>query len=260
MGGQRVRRRERFVVASILLSIGLFIVQLVDLDYRVWAVVGLGFVSYFLSAWALLEDLQPFEWFTVLPFPVMYAISVGFFYFLLPTNVVTRLMVLTIFGVGMYALYLTSNIFSVAKGKSIQLIHAAHAIGLLFTLFTSLLLTNTVFSLHLPFYMNGLMVGAIHFPLIMMSLWSVNLEQKVTKEIISLSSLFTLILVELAVVLSFYPISVWNLALLMMAVLYIGLGILQNYLRGILFSNAIREYSLVAGLVGAIFLMLFPLK
>lgn len=255
-----MRRRERFVIVSILLSLGLFIVQLVDLDYRVWAVVGLGFVSYFLSAWALMEDLQPFEWFTVLPFPMMYAISVGFFYFLLPTNILSKMMVLTIFGVGMYALYLTSNIFSVAKGKSIQLIHAAHAVGLLFTLFTSLLLTNTVFSLRMPFYMNGLMVGAIHFPLIMMSLWSVNLEQRISKEILGYSLLLTLILVELAIGLSFLPISVWNLALLTMAILYIGLGILQNYLRGILFSNAIREYSLVAGLVGAIFLMLFPLK
>lgn len=255
-----MRRRERFVVASIILSLGLFIVQLVDLEFRVWAVVALGFVSYLLSAWALFEDLQPFEWFTVLPFPVFYAISVGFFYFLLPTNFVSRLLVLTIFGVGMYALFLTSNIFSVAKGKAIQLIHAAHAIGLLFTLFTSLLLTNTVFSLHLPFYFNGLAVAMIHFPLILMSLWSVKLEQKVSKETLVLSGMLTLILTELVVGLSFYPISVWNQALLTMAVLYIGLGVLQNYLRGILFSNAIREYSLVAGLVGFIFLMLFPLK
>ncbi|MCL4208555.1 hypothetical protein KJZ63_02895 [Patescibacteria group bacterium] len=255
-----MRRRERFVVASIILSLGLFIVQLVDLEYRVWAVVALGFVSYLLSAWALFEDLQPFEWFTVLPFPVFYAISVGFFYFLLPTNFLSRLLVLTIFGVGMYALFLTSNIFSVAKGKAIQLIHAAHAIGLLFTLFTSLLLTNTVFSLHLPFYLNGLAVAAIHFPLVLMSLWSVKLEQKVSRETLVLSGMLTLILTELVVGLSFYPISVWNQALLTMAVLYIGLGVLQNYLRGILFSNAIREYSLVAGLVGFIFLMLFPLK
>lgn len=255
-----MRRRERFVVASIFLSLGLFIVQLVDLEYRVWAVVALGFVSYLLSAWALFEDLQPFEWFTVLPFPVFYAISVGFFYFLLPTNFVSRLLVLTIFGVGMYALFLTSNIFSVAKGKAIQLIHAAHAVGLLFTLFTSLLLTNTVFSLHLPFYLNGLAVACIHFPLILMSLWSVKLEQKISREILVLSGMLTLILTELGIGLSFYPISIWNMALLTMAILYIGLGILQNYLRGILFSNAIREYSLVAGLVGFIFLMLFPLK
>lgn len=255
-----MRRRERFVVASIILSLGLFFVQLVDVEYRVWAVVALGFVSYLLSAWALFEDLQPFEWFTVLPFPVFYAISVGFFYFLLPTNFVSQMLVLTIFGVGMYALFLTSNIFSVAKGKAIQLIHAAHAIGLLFTLFTSLLLTNTVFSLHLPFYLNGLAVAVIHFPLVLMSLWSVKLEQRVSRETLVLTGMLTLILTELAIGLSFYPISVWNQALLTMAVLYIGLGILQNYLRGILFSNAIREYSLVAGLVAFIFMMLFPLK
>lgn len=255
-----MRRRERFVLASILLSLGLFIVQLVDLEFRIWGVVALGFVSYLLSAWALNEDLQPFEWFTILPLPVFYAISVGFFYFLLPTNFVSRLLVLTVFGVGMYALFLTANIFSVAKGKAIQLIHAAHAIGLLFTLLISLLLNNVVFSLHLPFYVNGLAVALIHFPLILMSLWSVKLEQRVSRETLVLTGMLTLILTELAIGLSFFPISIWNLALLTMAVLYIGVGILQNYLRGILFSNAIREYSLVAGLVGVIFLMLFPLK
>lgn len=255
-----MRRREKFVITSILLSLGLLGVQFVNLDYRIWAVFLLGVVSYFLSAWALFEDLQPFEWLTILPFPVLYAVAVGFFYFLLPANIVSRFAVLALFGVGMYALFLTSNIFSVAKGKTIQLIHAAHAIGLLFTLLTSLLLTNTVYSLHLSFYVNGALLGLIHFPLILMSLWSVNLEQKIDKEVISLTILLTMIIMELGVGLSFYPISVWNLALLTMAVLYIGLGILQNYLRGILFSSAVREYSLVATLIGFIFLMLFPLK
>jgi hypothetical protein len=255
-----VRRREKFVITSILLSLGLLGVQFVDLDYRIWAVFGLGIISYFLSAWALFDDLQPFEWLTILPFPVLYAVSIGFFYFLLPANIVSRFVVLALFGVGMYALFLTSNIFSVAKGKTIQLIHAAHAIGLLFTLLTSLLLTNTIYSLRLPFYANGALLGLVHFPLILMSLWSVNLEQKIGKEVISLTILLTMIVTELGIALSFYPISVWNLALLTMAILYIGLGILQNYLRGILFSSAVREYSLVATLVGFIFLMLFPLK
>lgn len=255
-----MRRRERFVVTSIVLSLGLLGVQLVGVDYRVWALVVLGFISYFLSAWALFEDLQPFEWLTILPLPVLYAVSVGFFYFLLPSNIVSRFFVLSLFGVGMYGLFLTSNIYSVAKGKAIQLIHAAHAVGLLFTLLTSLLLSNTVFSLRLPFYSVGALIGLIHFPLVLMSLWAVNLEQKISKELLSLSLILTLILVEVSVALTFFPISIWNQALLTMAVLYIGIGILQNYLRGILFSSAIREYSLVAGLVGFIFLMLFPLK
>jgi len=99
-----------------------------------------------------------------------------------------------------------------------------------------------------------------YLPLILMSLWSIRIEQKLGREVLTLSLLLTLILAELAALLSLIPISIWNVALLLMAVLYIGLGILHNHLRGILFQKAMVEYSLVAGLVAVIFFLIFPLK
>lgn len=257
---KRMRRREKFVIASILLSLALLATQVIPLEFRYFGVGGLTVLSYFVAAWALSDDLQAFEWTTILPLPTLYAAGVGLFYFLLPENIVTRLFIMALFGIGMYGLFLTANIYSVAKGRSIQLIHAAHAIGLLFTLLTSLLFTNTIFSLRLPFYLIVPLVGMVHFPLISMSLWAVNLEQRVTSQILTLSSVLTLLMMELALALSLYPFSVWNQALLLMAALYIGLGIAHNFLRGVLFSNTIREYSLVASLVVIIFFLLFPLK
>ncbi len=209
-----MRRREKFVVASILLSFGLLGVQYVSLEARYWAVGILLVVSYFMSAWALSDDLQFHEWLTVVPFPALYAVSVSLFYFLLPEGIVSQFILLAVFGVGMYALFLTSNIYSVAKGRTIQLLHAAHAIGLLFTLMTSLLFTNTIFGLRLPFYLNGFLAGLVHFPLILMSLWSVKLENRISGEIMALSGVLTLFLIELTMILSFYPLSVWNITLL----------------------------------------------
>jgi hypothetical protein len=255
-----MRRREKFVITSILLTLALLGVQLVALEYKYFAVLGMGVLSYFMSAWALSDDLQRFEWAVILPLPTLYAVAVGLFYFLLPGNIVSRFIILGVFGVGTYALYLTSNIYSVAKGRSIQLLHAAHAVGLLFTLITSIFFTNTIFSLRLPFYLNGLLIGVTHFPIALMSLWSVKLEQKITREVLLFSGLVTLILMEFAIGLSFMPYSDWNRSLFLMALLYIGLGILHNFLRGILFENTLREYSLVAGLVGFVFLLLFPMK
>lgn len=255
-----MRRREKFVIASILLSIGLLGVQLVPLDFRYLAVLGLGLCSYFISAWALADDLRKFEWVTILPFPTLYASAIGLFYFLLPENILSRFLILAVFGVGMYALFLTSNIFSVAKGRTIQLLHAAHAVGLLFTLITSLFFTNTIFSLRLPFYLNGLLVGATHFPLILMSLWSVELEQRINQNVVTFSLATTLILIEISTILSFFPISTWNYSLLIMSLLYVALGILHNFLRGILFENTMREYSLVAIFIGIVFALIFPWK
>jgi hypothetical protein len=255
-----MRRREKFVIASALLSLGLFVVQYIPLEFRYLAVGIFGVLTYIVSAWALADDLQKLEWLTIVPFPSLYAIGVGLFYFLLPTSILSKVFVLVLFGLGMYALFLTSNIFSVAKERTIQLLHAAHAIGLLFTLLTSLLFTNTLFSLRLPFFMVGLGIGIVHFPLILMSLWSIGLEKVVRREIVGLAGLLTLLLMEIGIALSFYPLSVWNNALFIMTWAYIGLGIVHNFLRGRLFSKTMTEYSLVAGFVCVVFAILFPLK
>lgn len=255
-----MRRREKFVLSAIVLSLGLLSVQYISLEWRFIGVLIFTMVSYFVSAWALSDDLQKFEWLTILPLPALYAGAVGAFYFLLPISILSRIFNLVLFGVGMYALYLTSNIYSVAKGRTIQLLHAAHAIGLLFTLLTSLLFLNTVFSQHLAFYLNALLVGILHFPLIFLFLWSVNLEQKIDRQIIHLSWMLTLFLVELAIIFSFFPFSVWNIALLIMTFLYIGLGILQSHLQNRLFQNTLNEYSWVAVFLCIVFLILLPWK
>lgn len=255
-----MRRREKFVFSAIFLSLGLLAVQYVSLEYRYAAVALLSLVSYFVSAWALSDDLQAHEWLTIVPLPGLYSMSVGLFYFLLPESFISRAVILGLFGVGMYGLYLTSNIFSVAKGRTIQLLYAAHAIGLLFSILTSLLFLNTIFSLKLAWYLNGILVGVSHFLLILISLWSVNLEARVSKLVVLLSLLLTVIMAELAVVFSFLPFSVWHSTLFLMSFLYISLGILHNYLRNRLFKNTLTEYIVVLGFVGLLFLVFFPLK
>ncbi len=248
------------MISSILLSLGLLGVQYVPLEFRYWAVGLLSLITYLVSSWALSDDLQRYELLTIVPLPALYSAGVGLFYFLLPENLVNRVFVLILFGIGMYALYLTSNILSVAKGRSIQLLHAAHAVGLFFTLITSILFLNTIFSLKMMFYWNGLFVGLTHLPLIFLSMWSINLEPRISKEMMILSLMLAGILAQLAVILSFFPFSVWHYALFIMSTLYIGLGILHNYLKGRLFANTLTEFSLVAGFVGMMFLLLFPGK
>ena len=255
-----MRRREKFVIAAILLSFGLLGVQLTALDFRYWAVLAFTLATYLVSSWALSDDLQRHERFTIVPFPALYAASISLFYFLLPPNLLSRVLLLVFFGVGMYALYLSANIFSVAKGRTIQLIHAAQAISLIITLVTSLLLSNTIFSLKFPFYLNGLFIGLVHFPLIFTSLWSVNLEQTIQKETMQLSVVLALVLLQFGCIISFFPLTVWYSSLFVMSLLYIGLGILQSALKGRLFSRTLTEYSLVALFIGVVFMLVVPFK
>jgi hypothetical protein len=255
-----MRRREKFVISAAILSFGLFVLQYVNLDWRYLAVGVFMVLTYLGSAWALAEDLQPYEWLTILPQPALYAGAVGLFYFLLPASLASQLIILAVFGVGMYGLYLTANIFSVAKGRTIQLLYAAHAIGLFFTLLTSLLFTNTIFSLKLPFYGTTALVAAAHFLLIMMSLWSVRLENFVSREVWILSGVVTAILAEFTVLFSLLPMPVWNIALFTMTLVYLALSVLHNLLKGRLFRSTVQEYSLVAILLGVLLVILFPWK
>jgi len=232
----------------------------VPLTWRYLGIAIFALFSYLVSAWALNDDLQVYEWLTIVPFPTLFATATALFYFLLPEGWSSRLILMGVFGIGVYALYLTSNILSVAKGRTIQLLYAAHAVGLFFTMFTSLLLTNTIFSLRLPFYWNAALIGLSHFMLVMMSLWSVNLEPKVNKEVFSLSAFFTLVLAEFALVFSFLPMQVWHVSLFMMSLVYVGLSLFQNLLRGRLFKNTIREYTLVGILMLILFVLMFPGK
>lgn len=255
-----MRRREKFVISSVLLSIGLLLVQWTALDYRYLAVGVFTLVSYLFSTWALSDDLQFHERLTIVPLPAMYSLATSLFYYLLPDSILSQVAILVLFGIGMYALYLTSNIFSVAKGRTIQLMHAAHAVGLLFTLITSLLLSNTIFSLRLPFYFTVLLIGLAHFPLIFMSLWVVRLENEVSERISVLAGVLTVGVMEITLALMFVPLSVWYNSLFVMSTLYIGLGIFHNHLKGRLFDRTMKEYALVATFVAVIYLFVFPLK
>ena len=144
-----MRRRERFILLAILLSACLYVIQLVPVEWRFLAVGGFGALTYFLSALGLKDDLQFHEWFTILPFPATYSVAMGSFYFLLPDSFFSKIAILVVFGLGMYAIFLTCNIFSVSKERSIQLHNAAKTIALFITMLTSLFLMNTLFSLQL---------------------------------------------------------------------------------------------------------------
>ncbi len=255
-----MRKREKFVFLAIILGILLWLIQLTPLEWRYFAIVAFGIITYFLSAFALRDDLQPREWLLLLPLPTIYSLTIGSFYFLLPSNFWVMIIILGLFVLGAYSLFLTSNIFSIAKGRTIQLLNAAQAIALFFTILISLLGIQIIFSFNLPFYFNFLAIFALHFPLTLTATWSINLEDKISPEIWQLSFFTAFIIAELALILSFVPMPIWNIALLIMASFYLILGIIQNYLKEKLFKRAIQEYLLLAIFIIIMFIIFLPGK
>lgn len=237
-------KRKKFVIASFLLSLGLLSTQFVTVEfvYRYLAILGLFIVGYLISAWALFEDLKGVEWLVLVPMPGIFAASVALFYFLLPSAMWSRAIIFLLFGLGAYALYLTSNIYSVAAIRTIQLLRAAHAVGFLLILITSLLLYNSIFSFRFPFYVNWLMVFVVTVPLMVNGLWSIKLEPTLSKKILGYSFASALVMSELAVALSFWPVSVWIASLFLVAGVYVMLGLLQHHMQDRLFRKTFRDY------------------
>lgn len=235
-------KRRKFILSSLLLSLGLLAIQYVALEYRFVAVFAFFVVSFLVSSLALLDDLKGIEWFTIVPFPALYSASVALFYFLLPSGFGARVFILSIFGLGMYAIYLTCNIFSVAAVRTIQLLRAAHAVGYLLTLVTLLLFYNTIFSLRLPFWWNGLLSGIVTFPLVLSSLWSIKLNKTIEVSLWEKVGLLSFALVQVGFALSLLPFSVWVASILLVTVVYVGLGVLQHELSDRLFEQTLQEY------------------
>ncbi|KKS79031.1 MAG: hypothetical protein UV54_C0044G0020 [Candidatus Beckwithbacteria bacterium GW2011_GWA2_43_10] len=246
----------KLVIVAVALSLGLLGIQSIDVDARYQAIGLLAGVAYGLSAWALFGDLKKTEWLTVLILPVLYPVAVALFYFLLPVRLLSRILILSIFGIGMYALLLTENIFSVAAIRTIQLLRAAHAVGFLLTLLVAFFLWDTLFSFRLAPWWNALGVGITSLPLILQGLWSVNLEDKISQEVVNNSLGLSWGLTSLALMISFWPVTITIASLFLVTALYVGLGLVQNRMTGRLFKKTVTEYLWVSGLVvGLTFLL-----
>ncbi|PWU23094.1 hypothetical protein C5B42_04180 [Candidatus Cerribacteria bacterium 'Amazon FNV 2010 28 9'] len=255
-----MRKREKFIISSTLLAIGLFATQVLSIDIRPFAIALFTFATYIMSAWALSTNINGIEWITVLPFPTMYALAVSLFYFLLPENFLSRIAVVGLFGIGMYALLLTSNIYAIGRVKTIQLLRAAHAVGSVFLLLMAIFFFNFIFSLQLHPLVNMLLSGLVTFPLMLCSTWSLELEPKFTRRLYLVPLMFSFIIAQCALAISFLPVGLWSVSLFLTALLYVGFGLIQHYIEGRLFRRTTQEYLMLAVFVTISFLLLIHWK
>lgn len=244
-----INKRQKIVLASILLTIGLVSTQLVDFNLRFRFIAGLGILSYILSLWALWEGLNLTKAVVLMILPTFYTLAVASFYFLLPVRWLTRLPVAFVFGLTFYLLLLSQNVFNVASIRTIPLYRAASTAAFLFTLLSAFFIFNVVYAFKLIFLWNGLAVSLISFPLILQVLWSIQMEDRVSTPIFIQSFILSLIMGELALVLSFWPAQtvIWSLAL--SSGMYVLLGLTTNELRGRVNKRVVWEYIGIGALV-----------
>jgi len=246
-------KRQQFVLGTLLLTTTLLLTQIVPSDYRYAFVIFLSMLTFFVSAFCLREDLNGIEWVTLLTLPTLYSMAVGLFYFLLPVRWLTRIPVATLYALGLYAILLTENIYNVAANRTIALLRAAHSIGFLLTFVTYFLLVQTVLAFRFGPITNALLVGLVSGLLIFQSLWSMDLEQSISRRVRVITIVLTVVCIELAFVLSFWPSQPMMTALFISSVFYSLVGMSQQYVVDKMYKKTVIEFFVVSFVVFCIF-------
>lgn len=244
-----ITKRQKIIITATLLTIGLISTQLVDFNLRFKFIAGMGITAYILSLWALWEGINPTKAIILMVLPVFYTLAVSSFYFLLPVRWLTRAPVALAFGLSFYLLLLSQNVYNVASIRTIPLYRAASTASFLFTLLSAFFLFNVVFALRLSFLWNGLIVGLISLLLILQVLWAIKMEDRVAASNLVQSFILSLILGELALSFSFWPMVtvIWSLSL--SSAMYVLLGLTTHLLRDRVTRRMVWEYLIIGAVV-----------
>ncbi len=242
-------KRKRFLITSAILSLGFTGVQVLEEDYRFVAIAALSLLTLMLFFWSLREGLGLNMTLLALALPFLFTIGVGLFWFLLPANMFTRIPVLLFYGFGIYALCLTTNIYTVSTIRTIALLRAARGVGFVLTLVTAFLLYDTILSLRISILLTTPLMTIVSLPLFLQGFWAIPLATKLSAQVSQMAFVSSLIVGEVTAILYFWPVTVVVGSLFLSVTVYFLLGLGQARLEARLFKTTVREYVLVGALV-----------
>lgn len=238
-------KRQRFILTSILSSLGFIGIQALTDQYRLIGIVGLGLCTIALLGWSIRESLGKDMTLLSLVLPFFFTCGVGLFWFLLPTTVFARIPIVILYGIGLYALCLTSNVYTVSTIRTIALLRAARGVGFILTLLTFFLVYDTIVSFRWPIYVNSPVVALVSFPLFFQGFWSISLDRVFSSEVFKYSLVSAISIAQLSLALFFWPVTVVVGSLFLTVFCYMLLGMGQSKLEGRLFFQTVRDYLTV---------------
>ena len=244
-GVSNFTKRERLVAGVAILSIGLFISEYILGKSGIFMVFVLSLLADFFLFLALYEDLKENFYPQIFILPFFYSLAFGLFYLLVPIRFLTRIVITSIYGVGLYSLFLSQNIFTVSSIRTIALLSSARTVSFAITLLTYFFLSNVVFSLHSNILITDLLIFAFSFPIILASLWNYTLEKSLKSNFIWTASLTGLI-IESASILWFWPSTPTLISLFLTGIFYTLVGLSQAWFEKRLFRGVIVEYFWVS--------------
>lgn len=251
----RIEKRTRLVISAIILTFSLLVATFFRFDQTLIFTPLLFLLTYFLTYFALLEEIEKIEWFSLFLMPIALTLAFYFFYFLVPVRWLTRLPFIIIYAISIYALLLTANIFNVRVEKSLQLYRAAFSVNFFYQLLVLFLFFNITFSYHPNFIINWLIVTGMCTIMALQLYWGLVTKIEIDRDLFKYALLTGIAIGQLALVLSFVPVKGTVMASFLSASYYCLGAVIYSYLDQRLFTETIREYLFVWGFVLAITLL-----
>lgn len=248
-----IGKRQKFIIIVFSSCLILFLVEQMLGKSGLYITFFLAFFTAILLFLSVYKDLKNNFSPQIFILPFFYSLSFGLFYFLVPARFLTRVIMTSLYALGLYSLLLTVNIFIVSSIRTIALASSARTVSFIITLLSYFFLANVAFSMHLNIFFTLMLVFAFSFPLILQSLWTYGLDSKFFSHL-TWAACLTICLTEVTFVLWFWPILPTIMALFLTGFFYIVVGLSQVWIEKRLFKSIMWEYIWVGVLVFLIFI------
>ena len=243
-----IDKRQKFVIAIALLSLGLFLGEFQFNRFGIAVACILAVFTNIFLWWAIHKDAVENKSFYIFILPFFYSLAFGLFYFLTPTVFTVHFLLAAIYAFGLYSLLLSQNILTVASIRTIQLLSGARIVSFVITLISFFFLSNIVFTLRFTIFPVIILLLLYTFPLIYHSLRTYSLQKGMQPTAIWASAL-TVCLLEAATLLWFWPSSPTVIALFLTGFFYTIVGLTHIWFERRLFKGVLWEYVWVGCIV-----------
>lgn len=250
-----IEKRVRFVISAVVMSFLFLISTFFFFDKAVIFIPILAISAYICTFFAVFEGIEKNEWFMLFILPVLLTVASYLFYFLFPVRWLTRIPFVLVYGVSIYAVMLSSNIFNVGVERNLQLYRAGFSVNYFLQTIVFFLFANVIVSFHWGFLANAFIFAALAFVFSLQLYWSIRLDLHISREVFHYALLTALAVGEVGILLSLMPIQTSIFALTVSVAYYCTAGLAHLYIDERLFKHSLREYTIILVVIGIIVLL-----
>lgn len=252
----RFTKRQQFVFFTLLLTAGLFFSEFLSgfvFLILAFSVALLTCIFLFIS---LKDDIKGTFWYPIFVLPFFFSLSFALFYSLVPARLISRIILATIYGFGLYSMFLSQNIFAVSGIRTINLLRSARIVSFVLTIVAFFFLVNVSFSARPAFFILPILIFAVSFFLNFQSQWMYLLDRHLFKEALVSAFFVSLAMFELSFALILWPIGAGIYAIFLTGMFYTYSGLFHAWVEKRLFKGVLLEYLWV-GFLSILLLLLF---